>query len=70
MSKQSNSTLAEKRARLGEMVAWFESDEFVVELAPEKLKEAEALAADIERELREHKNTITVLKKRFDEAAD
>lgn len=69
MSKQ-NKTIAEMRAELGELLAWFESDEFSVEMASEKFTEAEKLAIDIERELMEAKNTITVLKRRFDEASD
>jgi exodeoxyribonuclease VII small subunit len=66
MSKQ-NKTIAEKRAELSELLAWFESDEFSVEMATDKFKEAEALALEIEAELTEAKNTITVLKQRFDE---
>ena len=69
MSKQ-NKTIAEMRAELSELLAWFESDEFSVEMASEKFTEAEKLAIDIERELMEAKNTITVLKRRFDEASD
>jgi exonuclease VII small subunit len=46
-------------------VAWFESDLFVVEQAIEKFKEAEQLADEIEQELNEYKNTITVLKQKF-----
>lgn len=66
MSKQSK-TIAEKRIELAELVAWFESDEFTVEAAIDKFKQAEQLAQEIEKELMEAKNTITVLKKRFDE---
>ena len=66
MSKQ-NKTIAEKRAELSELLAWFESNEFSVEMATDKFKEAEALALEIEAELTEAKNTITVLKQRFDE---
>ena len=66
MSKQ-NKTIAEKRTELSELLAWFESDEFSVEMATDKFKEAEALALEIEAELTEAKNTITVLKQRFDE---
>ncbi len=66
---QQNKTIAQKRAELSELLAWFESDEFTVEEAVDRFKTAEKLAADIEKELTEAKNTITVLKQRFDESA-
>lgn len=62
-------TIAQKRQELNELLAWFDSEDFTVEEAVEKFSEAEKLASEIETELREHKNTITVLKQRFDEAA-
>jgi exonuclease VII small subunit len=65
MSQKSNMTIAEKQATLAELVAWFESDLFVVEQAIEKFKEAEQLTDEIEQELNEYKNTITVLKQKF-----
>lgn len=65
MSKQ-NETIAEKMARLNEMVAWFESDDFAIESAMGRFAEAEALAKEIETELSEMKNEITVIKERFD----
>lgn len=68
MSKPSKS-IAEKRAELRELLAWFESDDFTVEDATEKFQQAEKIAQEIETELMEAKNTITVLKKRFDEAS-
>ena len=51
---------------LSELVAWFESDEFELELAIEKYKVAEQLAGEIEKDLSELKNEITVLKTKFD----
>lgn len=65
MSKKSK-TIAEKRAELDQLLAWFESDEFMIEEAVDKFKEAEKIASDIETELTEYKNTITVLKQQFD----
>lgn len=65
MSKTS-SKLADKRAELDKLLAWFESDEFSIERAADKFKQAQELAADIEAELMEHKNTINVLKQQFD----
>jgi exodeoxyribonuclease VII small subunit len=67
MSEKSNETVAKKLAKLSELVAWFESDDFVLEEAVERFKDAEKLAGDIERDLAELKNEITVLKKKFDE---
>jgi exodeoxyribonuclease VII small subunit len=53
-------------ADLGELVSWFESDEFELETALDKYKEAEKLAGEIEKDLSELKNEITVLKQKFD----
>lgn len=68
MSTKNNSTIAEKTAQLNELVAWFNGDEFILEQALDKFKEAETLAAEIEKELQELKNTITVVKDKFNEA--
>jgi len=69
MSKSENKTIAELRSELADLLAWFESDDFTPEAAVEKFKTAEALAETIEKLLMEHKNTITVLKQRFDTEA-
>lgn len=66
MSKQ-NKTIVEKRAELAELLAWFESDDFTIEEAVDKFKSAEKLAEQIETELLEYKNTITILKQQFDQ---
>lgn len=63
--KQNEVSIAEKLARLNEMVAWFESDDFVVEEALECFAAAEKLAAEIEAELASFKNKITILKQDF-----
>ena len=65
MSKQTK-TVSQKMADLGELVSWFESDEFELETALDKYKEAEKLAGEIEKDLSELKNEITVLKQKFD----
>lgn len=57
----------QKIAELEAMVAWFESDDFQIEASLERYKEAEKLAADIQNDLAEFRNEITVLKKKFDE---
>ena len=66
MSAKSDRTISEKQAELGELLAWFESDQFTIEEAIKKFEQAIKLAEEIEAELRDYKNTITVLKERFD----
>lgn len=65
MSK-TDKTVQEKLAELSELVAWFQSDAFSLEAAVDTFKKAETLAADIEKDLGELKNDITVIKQRFD----
>lgn len=67
MSDKSNTTVAQKITRLGELTAWFESDSFVLEEAVDRFKEAEILASEIEKDLLALKNEIVVLKQKFDE---
>lgn len=66
MSTTNRDTVSQKMTTLGELVAWFESDEFELELAITKYKEAEKLAGEIEHDLAELKNEITVLKQKFE----
>ena len=68
MSTKNDLTITEKTAKLSELVAWFDSDEFELEKALEKFKEAEKLAADIEHDLSALENSITVVKQSFDKA--
>lgn len=63
MSK--SKTIAEKTKELNELVAWFDSDEFVLEGAIEKFGVAKKLAEEIEQDLDALKNEITVLEKDF-----
>jgi len=67
MSTKNNPTIAEKTTKLNEMVAWFDSDEFELEQALEKFKEAEKLAREIERDLQTMKNEIKIIKADFAE---
>lgn len=69
MSK-ANKTITQLRAELDELLAWFESDKFVLEEAIGKFEAAEKIARQIETELKQYKNQITVLKKRFDEGGE
>ncbi len=63
---QSNKTIQQKIGELDELVAWFDSDEFTLEIALDKFKAAEKLAEEIDQDLQALKNEITVVKQRFD----
>ena len=63
-----NKTINTRIAELDTLVDWFNSEEFELEEAIGKFKEAEKLAGDIEHDLASLKNEITVLKRKFDEA--
>lgn len=54
---------------LDQLVAWFDGDKFELEGALEKFKKAEALAADIEKDLQSLKNDVKVIKQKFDSEA-
>lgn len=66
MSAKNNLSIAEKTAKLNEIVGWFDSEEFELEKALEKFTEAEKLAAEIEQDLMALRNDIQVVKERFD----
>lgn len=61
-----NKSIQDKTAELTKIVAWFDSDEFKLELAIDKFKEAEKLATDIEQDLLSLKNEIQIVKQKFD----
>lgn len=67
MSEKSKLSIAEKTAKLNELVAWFDSEEFELEDALGKFSEAEKLADDIDKDLSELKNTIDIVKTKFSE---
>ncbi len=64
-----NKTIQEKTAELSTLVAWFDSNEFTLETALDKFKEAEALAESIEKDLKALKNDIQIVKQKFDSEA-
>lgn len=66
MTKSNDTTIQQKIAKLDELVAWFDGEEFTLEAALEKFKEAEGLAKTIEADLSALKNEITVVKQSFD----
>jgi len=61
-----NKSIQEKTAELTKLVSWFDSDEFELELALDKFKEAEELATEIEHDLLTLKNEINIVKQKFD----
>lgn len=63
--EKKDKTLNEKIAELDKKVEWFYSDEFELEKAVEKYKEATKLAGEIEKDLTELKNEIEVLSEDF-----
>jgi exodeoxyribonuclease VII small subunit len=67
MSVKNSMSVAEKMAKLSELVAWFDSDDFELEQALDKFSEAEKLAAEIEHDLLALKNNIEVVKTKFAE---
>jgi len=64
-SQNEPETISQKIAELDKLVAWFESDKFVLEAALDKFNEAKKVAASIEEDLAKLGNTIDVLKKDF-----
>ena len=58
-------TISEKISQLEESVAWFNSDDFKLEEVEGKYKDAIKLANEIEKDLDNLKNKITVLKEDF-----
>lgn len=65
MSEKSK-TVQEKMTELNTLVGWFQGEDFTLEAAVEKFKVAEQLAEEIEKDLQQLKNDITVVKQRFD----
>lgn len=63
---KSNPTIQEKLTKLRELIAWFDSEDFVLEEAADTFKKAEELAREIEGDLESLKNTIQVVKKSFE----
>lgn len=61
-----NKSIQEKTKELTKLVEWFDSDEFTIENALNKFKEAEKLATDIENDLLSLKNEIQIVKQKFD----
>ncbi|PKL31752.1 hypothetical protein CVV43_01335 [Candidatus Saccharibacteria bacterium HGW-Saccharibacteria-1] len=63
---QKNKSIQEKTDELSKLVSWFDSEDFSLELALDKFKQAEDLATEIEKDLSTLKNEINIVKQRFD----
>jgi exodeoxyribonuclease VII small subunit len=66
---KSKQTIQQKTAKLNELVAWFDSEEFTLEAALDHFKQAEVLAAEIEQDLSTLQNEIEIVKRSFDSEA-
>ena len=64
MSKTDN--INAKIQKLNDYVEWFEGEDFNLEQSIEKFNEAKKLADEIQADLNEFKNKITVVQKQFD----
>lgn len=63
---QKNKTIQEKTTELNNLVLWFDSEDFTLETALDKFKEAEKLAQEIENDLLLLKNEVNIIKQKFD----
>jgi exodeoxyribonuclease VII small subunit len=68
VSAKDKPSITTKTAKLNELLAWFDSEEFSLEQALDKFAEAEKLAEDIEKDLASLKNDITIVKAKFNGA--
>ena len=61
-----NKSIQGKTIELTKLVEWFDSNEFTLESALDKFKQAEKLAIEIEKDLLSLKNDIQIVKQKFD----
>ena len=61
-----NKSIKQKTDELENLITWFDGEDFAIELAIDKFKQAESLADEIEKDLNIIKNDIQIVKKRFD----
>lgn len=66
MSQPENPDISKKIIALNKFIDWFDGDEFTLEQSIDKYNEAKKLADEIQADLAEFKNKITVVNKRFD----
>lgn len=60
-----NETLNQKMAELNQKIEWFNTDEFQLDEATTKYKEAIDLATEIKKDLTEMKNEVEILTEDF-----
>lgn len=60
-----NKTLSQKMAELNQKIEWFNTDEFQLDEATTKYKEAIDLATEIKKDLTEMKNEVETLTEDF-----
>ena len=70
MTKNDKTTVQEKINQLDNLVNWFDGDNFELEQASTKLKEAAKLAKDIEKDLSIVENDIAEVKRSFASESD
>lgn len=70
MTKNDEMTVQEKINQLDELVSWFDGDDFELEQASTKLKEAAKLAKGIENDLSSVENDIAEVKRSFASESD
>ncbi|RYF29053.1 MAG: hypothetical protein EOO17_02935 [Chloroflexi bacterium] len=64
---KSDQTIQQKTDQLDGIVAWFNSEDFTLEQALDKFKQAEVIAEDVQKDLQSLKNGIHVIQQRFDQ---
>jgi exodeoxyribonuclease VII small subunit len=67
MSTKNKLTIAQKTAKLDELVAWFDAEDFELEQALDVFTQAEKLAQEIEEDLKALKNNIEIVKTKYSE---
>ena len=60
------SSIVEKMNQFEALIAWFQSEDFEIDKAVDKLAEADRLATEIEQQLSSVKNEIEVIRQKFD----
>lgn len=65
MSAANLTTVSEKLEKLEALLAWFESEEITVEEALTKYEEALELSRELETQLKNAKNQVEIIKKKF-----
>lgn len=62
---EKKSSIRQQLAKLDELLAWFDSDDFEIDAALDVFEEAKKLADAIEQNLETVKNDITVIDEKF-----